>query len=585
MQKRWLLTDVDEEQVISLQRELKIHPVICRLLVCRGITTFEDARLFFRPQLQHLHSPFLMRDMDKAVTRLEEALRSQEKILIYGDYDVDGTTAVALMYSFLKEFYDRIDYYIPHRYKEGYGISTQGIDYARRYGFSLIIALDCGIKAEEKIRYASSLGIDFIICDHHLPGDRLPPACAVLDPKRPDCHYPYKELSGCAIGFKLIQAFAQRNNIPAEVVEKYLDLVAVSIAADIVPITGENRVLTYYGLKRLNENPGQGLKSLIEVNGLKRDISVSDIVFILGPRINAAGRMDDARHAVKLLIAETQMHADTHAGLLNQKNSERKQIDKDITAEALQLIQQDARLQSSYTTVLAQPHWHKGVIGIVASRLIETYYRPTIIFTESNGLLTGSARSVKGFNVYEAIRECSDLLEQFGGHMFAAGLTMKKENFQLFCQRFEEVVRATITEESRVPEINIDGELKFADITEKFYHIISQFAPFGPGNMKPVFLSRNVRDRGYSRIVGVDHLKLDLTQDEGRCCKGIAFGMGDLAEKIFHTGTEKRFDICYTLEKNEWNGITTIELNVKDIKLADEGPSSQSVVLKNSVSS
>jgi len=549
---------------------LKIHPVLCRLLVNRGIYTYNEAKLFFRPRLEHLHDPFLMQDMRKAVERIEQALREEEHILVYGDYDVDGTTSVAMMYSFLGEFYNRIDYYVPHRYKEGYGISKQGIDYAHQKGYKLIIALDCGIKSVDKVRYANEMGIDFIICDHHLPGEELPPAHAVLDPKRRDCNYPYKELSGCGIGFKLIQAFARNNHIPFEIVEKYLDLVAVSIASDIVPITGENRVLAYYGMKRINKNPRKGLKSLIQYSGLKKELTVSDVVFMLGPRINAAGRMDDARNAVKLLISETHEHAEANAEFLNQKNSERKQVDKDITAEALAMIQGNPELQKRKSTVLVQSHWHKGVIGIVASRLIETHYRPTIIFTESNGLLTGSARSVKGFNIHDAIKECSDLLEQFGGHMFAAGLSLRKENFEMFEKRFEEVVSATITEESLIPEVNIDAELSFTEINGKFYSIISQFAPFGPGNMKPVFMSRNVRDRGYSRIVGDEHLKLELTQDEGRCCKGIAFGMGDLAEKIFHSGTEKRFDICYTLEENEWRGILNIELNVRDIKMSNE---------------
>lgn len=578
MQKRWLLNEPEHERVLHLQQALKIHPILCRLLVSRGIHTFDEAKFFFRPQLEHLHDPFLMRDMGKAVARIEKAIRNEENILVYGDYDVDGTTSVALMYSFLLEFYPRVDYYVPHRYREGYGISKQGIDYAKEKGCALIIALDCGIKSVEKVKYANQLGIDFIICDHHLPGDELPPAHAVLDPKRSDCNYPYKELSGCGIGFKLIQAFAQNNNIPFEIVEKYLDLVAVSIASDIVPITGENRILAYYGVNRINENPRKGIKSLIETGKLKKELTISDIVFVLGPRINAAGRMDDARNAVKLLISDTHQLASENAEILNQKNTERKQVDKDITAEALEIIQNNPALQTKRTTVLAQPHWHKGVIGIVASRLIETWYRPTIIFTESNGMLTGSARSVKGFNIHDAIKECSELLEQFGGHMFAAGLSLKKENYAAFQQRFEEVVSATIGSESLTPEVVIDAELNFTHINERFFNILNQFAPFGPGNMKPVFVSRNVRDRGYSRIVGDDHLKLELTQDEGRCCKGIAFGMGDLADKIFHTGTEKRFDICYTLEENEWQGIRSIELNVRDIKIPEGNTASNIIV-------
>lgn len=570
MQKRWLITEAEHHRVHHLQKELKIHPTLCRLLVNRGIYTYAEARHFFRPQLAHLHDPFLMQDMRRAVERIERALRDEEHILMYGDYDVDGTTAVALMYSFLAEFYNRIDYYVPHRYTEGYGISKQGIDYAHHKGYKLVIALDCGIKAIEKVKYGNQLGIDFIICDHHLPGEELPPAYAVLNPKRSDCKYPYKELSGCGIGFKLIQAFAQHNDIPFDMVEKYLDLVAVSIASDIVPITGENRVLAYYGMKRINEKPRKGLKSLIQYSGLKKELTISDVVFMLGPRINAAGRVDDAKNAVKLLISQTHEHAQANAEFLNRKNFERRQVDKDITTEALAMIHNNPVLQNKRTTVLAQPHWHKGVIGIVASRLIETYYRPTIIFAESDGILTGSARSVKGFHIHDAIKACSDLLEQFGGHMFAAGLTLRKENFEAFQKRFEEVVRETIGEESLVPEVNIDAELNFTDINLKFFNIIRQFAPFGPGNMKPVFVSRAVRDKGCSRIIGDDHLRLELTQDGGRSCKGIAFGMGDLAQKIFHTGTEKRFDICYTLEENQWQGITSIELNIRDIKLPGE---------------
>ncbi len=583
MQKRWTIHQAESDHVANLQRELKINPILCKLLVNRGIHNYNDAKLFFRPQLEHLHDPFLMQDMRKAVERIERALRDEEHILVYGDYDVDGTTSVALMYSFLGEFYNRIDYYVPHRYREGYGISKQGIDYAHEKGYKLIIALDCGIKSVDKVKYANERGIDFIICDHHLPGEELPAAHAILDPKRSDCNYPYKELSGCGIGFKLIQAFAQNNHVPLEIVEKYLDLVAVSIASDIVPITGENRVLAYYGMKRVNENPRKGLKSLIQFSGLKKELTVSDVVFMLGPRINAAGRMDDARNAVKLLISETHELAEANAEFLNQKNTERKQVDKDITEEALAMIQNNPGLQKKKITVLSQPHWHKGVIGIVASRLIETYYRPTIVFTESNGIMTGSARSVKGFNIHDAIKECSELLEQFGGHMFAAGLSLKKENFEAFQKRFEEVVNTTIAEESLTPEVNIDAELNFTDINEKFFSIISQFAPFGPGNMKPVFISRAVRDRGYSRVVGEDHLKLELTQDEGRCCKGIAFGMGALAEKIFHSGTEKRFDICYTLEDNEWQGIRKIELNVRDIKIPESKEALTNVVIASEV--
>lgn len=565
---RWTLKEVDEAAAAQLQQELRIHPVLCRLLVQRGVTSLEEAKLFFRHSLDDLHDPFLMQDMDKAVERIEKAIANQEHILIYGDYDVDGTTSVALVYTFLREFYVQIDYYIPDRYAEGYGISFAGIDYAEAHGCSLIIALDCGIKAIEKVDYANNKHIDFIICDHHLPGDTIPKALAVLDPKRPDCQYPYKELSGCGIGFKLMQAFAEHNDIPFEVLAKQLDLVAVSIAADIVPMTGENRILAHYGLERINTAPRAGLKKLITGAGLADDkiLDISNLVFTVAPRINAAGRMGHAKDAVKLLITESNEEAIGDAFHLNDQNAARKDEDKAITEEALQMILETPGAEDWKTTVLWQEHWHKGVIGIVASRLTEHYYRPTILLTESNGLLTGSARSVKGYSIYNALLECDDLIEQWGGHHFAAGLSILPENFEAFQKRFEEVVSSTIDVDLLTPEIVIDAELELQDINPKFYGILRQFGPFGPENMRPAFVTRQVHDTGQSRNVGEDrtHLKLSITK-KGAYADGIAFGMGHWLAEI----RQKPFDVCYSLEENHWNGRTTIQLQVKDIKIPD----------------
>ncbi len=560
--KRWVLRSFDTALARKLQEELKIHPTLAQLLVQRGVTSFEDAKTFFRPSLEHLHNPFLMLDMEKAIDRINEAMMNNEKILIYGDYDVDGTTSVALVYSFLKKQYPNLDYYIPDRYKEGYGISVQGIDWAKKNNFKLVIALDCGIKAIDKIDYANSLGVDFIICDHHLPGDKIPAAVAVLDPKRMDCNYPYEELSGCGIGFKLLQAYAQRHQIPFEELIPYLDLVVVSIASDIVPITGENRTLAFFGLKLLNDSPREGLKALLESSVSKKEITISDIVFIIGPRINAAGRIDDARNAVKLLLSESRHTAGNNAELLNQKNTERRQFDMDITKEALAILEEDEIFTHRKSTVLFREYWHKGVIGIVASRLMETHYKPTIILTESNGLASGSARSIAGYDIYSAIKECSDLLEQFGGHMYAAGLTMKLSNVEKFIERFEEVVSSTIDVTLLTPEITIDEEIRLKDITPSFYNILKQFAPFGPENMKPVFVTRNLRDTGYSRIVGNDHLKVSLKDDEKYSGNGIAFGMARFEELI----RKDAVDIVYTIEENEWRQEVRIDLMIKDIK-------------------
>ncbi|POY39414.1 single-stranded-DNA-specific exonuclease RecJ [Solitalea longa] len=563
MDKRWIThSEYNNEVVDLLEQELNVSPVIAKLLQKRDINTFEDAKSFFRPDINHLHDPFLMMDMEKAIIRIEQAIKNQEKILVYGDYDVDGTTSVSLVYSFFKKFYNHLNYYIPDRYKEGYGVSFQGIDHAQENGFSLIIALDCGIKSIDKVEYATERGIDFIICDHHLPGDEIPAAVAVLDPKRKDCEYPYKELSGCGIGFKLIQAFAEKNNLPFSYLEDYLDLVAVSIASDIVPITGENRTLAFFGLKRLNENPCEGLKALIDLSAQKEELTITDIVFQIGPRINAAGRIDDAKHAVHLLISGNSELATEKGQIVNLKNAERKEFDNSITGEALAMIDNNPSLQNRRSTVLFSPNWHKGVIGIVASRLIEKYYRPTIILTESNGKATGSARSVNGFDIHEAIGACSDLLEQYGGHKYAAGLTISLDKVQAFIDKFENIVASTIEERSLSQEIEIDEYIKLSEISPKLLRIIKQFAPFGPGNMKPVFAVRNVYSTDV-QIVGNNHLKFNVYQSEGYKFDCIGFNLGVHYQRI-RKGIP--FDVCFTIEENTWNGKTTIQLNVKDIK-------------------
>jgi single-stranded-DNA-specific exonuclease len=563
MNKRWVIKETDSQKLAQLKEALKIHPALLSLLVQRGVSTFDEAKKFFRPLLSDLHNPYLIKDMDKAIDRIEKAIARKEKILIYGDYDVDGTTAVATVYSFFLSLNLPVGYYVPNRYTEGYGISARGIDWAKENGYSLIIALDCGIKSIDKIEYANSQSIDFIICDHHLPGNEIPRAVAVLDPKRHDCEYPFKELSGCGIGFKLISAYAIKNNLPEESYLKYLDFVVVSIASDIVPITGENRILAYYGLQKINNHPSAGLKALMTMNSVKKEFTISDLVFVIGPRINAAGRMDDARNAVRLLISESEHHAVGNAEILNKHNNDRRERDSLITTEALSMLNNDPLHPKKKSTVLFQPHWHKGVIGIVASRLMDTCYRPTIILTESNGYASGSARSVAGFNIYEAICSCGELLEQFGGHMFAAGLTLRMENLQAFIDRFEEVVSSTIEERCLTPEIEISAELNIEEVTPKFYHILKQFAPFGPQNMKPVFITRQVSDTGWSRIIGQEHLKFSVKKESFSSLRGIGFGMASSADIVKSRG---HFDVCYTIEENEWNGTKRIEMNVQDLK-------------------
>jgi single-stranded-DNA-specific exonuclease len=559
MAKRWVKTTADIAKVNLLQQQLKIHPIFCELLVKRGIETYEEAHRFFRPQLSHLHDPFLMKDMDVAVSRIAKALTNKEKILVYGDYDVDGTTSVALIYSFFKPMYPHIDYYIPDRYTEGYGISFQGIDFAKENGFSLIISLDCGIKAMEQIDYANERGIDFVICDHHRPGAELPKAHAILDPKREDCNYPYKELSGCGVGYKLLQAYCQKYHDESERLNSMLDIVAVSIAADIVPITGENRVLAYYGLQILNQNPSPGLKQLIESANVKGYIAIDDIVFKLAPRINAAGRMEDGKNAVKLLVGES---AFAQAEKLNKNNIDRKQVDMVMTREALEMIENDEKHINRKSTVLFNPEWHKGVVGIVASRLIDSYYRPTVILTESNGQLTGSARSIAGFDVYNAIEACSEYLDKFGGHTYAAGLTMPPENFEKFAQKFEEYVQENLLDELLTPEIIIDADIELNEINDRFYKILKQFAPFGPNNMRPVFRTCEVYDTGQSKIGGTDHLQLHVTKKGQEKLKGIGFGMAYFLEIV----TKGPFDMCYVIDENLWRDKLYLQLLVKDIK-------------------
>ena len=586
METRWIIAkDADKQEVRSLSESLGIDEVLANLLVQRGITSYEEAKNFFRPSLEHLHDPFLMKDMDKAVDRLQKAMNEGEKILIYGDYDVDGTTAVALIYTYLKNFVNkkRIEFYIPDRYDEGYGISYKGIDYAADNGFGLVIVLDCGIKAVEKIEYANQRGVDFIICDHHRPDEVLPNAVAVLDSKRPDCEYPYKELSGCGVGFKLITALSMRLGRPIEEVYELLDYVAVSIAADIVPITGENRVLAYFGLKQLNINPRPGIEAVLrqanigrrknvsevegeQQNALERALTISDLVFLIGPRINAAGRLEKAADSVRLLLATKYDHAEKLAASINDLNSKRREFDNAITEEALQMIDADEKLRNAKSTVIFNENWHKGVIGIVASRLTDSYYRPTIVLTRSGNLITGSARSIKNFDIYDAIDDCSDLLEHFGGHKYAAGLSLKPENLEKFSERFEKYVSEHLEETDLTPELNVDIEMDFTNITPKFVRILKQFAPFGPGNLSPVFLTKNVVDAGFSRAVGNHkHLKLSVMQQGNTdfVFSGIAFQKGELYDRIHD---KEPFTMCYNIEENFWQGKTTLQLNVKDIK-------------------
>lgn len=561
---RWTLKpQPDSQKVAHLAQALNVEQFVATLLVQRGIETFEEARDFFRPKLEHLHNPFLMKDMDKAVARIELAIANQEKILVFGDYDVDGTTAVSLVSSYLKTYYSYVATYIPDRYNEGYGISFKGIDYADDNEFSLIIALDCGIKSIDHVAYAKERNIDFIICDHHRPGEFLPDAVAVLDPKRDDCSYPYDELCGCGIGFKLIQALGQNRNQTIEGLTPYLDLVATAIAADIVPMTGENRVLAYFGLQVINSDPRPGIKALIH-QIKKQTLDITDVVFIIAPRINAAGRIKHGNHAVELLSEFDFEQAQQFASEIEKYNSDRRELDKQITIEALsQIVENDEIV--GFSTVVYQEDWHKGVIGIVASRLIETHYRPTLVFTKSGDKLAASARSVKGFDVYNALEACSEHLEQFGGHMYAAGMTLKEENYPVFKKAFEKVVSETIRPDMLLPEIAIDAELDFTEITPKLIRILKQFEPFGPLNMTPIFISKNVNDTGYPKNMGSEeaHLKLFVKQNNSEGIAAIGFGLGN---KINLITDKKPFDAVYCLDENEWNGKVTIQLKLRDIK-------------------
>jgi single-stranded-DNA-specific exonuclease len=564
--KRWTLKPAGDETVKALGEALKIHPVLCRVLAVRGIKDYESARLFFRPELAHLHDPFLMKGMKKAVERITDAVEWHERILVYGDYDVDGTTSVSLMYSFLKSNTKaELAYYVPHRYREGYGISRQGIDFAHANGYTLIITLDCGIKSVDIIAYAQSLGIDVIVCDHHLPDANLPAAYAILNPKQKDCPYPYKELSGCGIGFKLASALALHWKLPLDTVYQYLDLVATSIAADIVPIDGENRILACYGLKRINESPCPAIAILKELGGVTKALSVTDLVFVIGPRVNAAGRMDDARKAVEFFIETDPEKIHVLAAALHSDNDDRKEIDKSITEEALAIIQGDEALARRKSTVLYRAHWHKGVVGIVASRLIDHYYRPTILLTSANGKATGSARSVAGFNIYEAIHECRDLLDNYGGHFFAAGITLSESRVDEFIDKFEKVVSATITAEQQIPEIEVDAEIPLSLVKPSFHNILKQFEPFGPANMRPVFLTRGLYDyRGNSSIVKEQHLRIAAHQQNGSIVEGIGFNLADKYELV----RNGPFDMLYHIEENEHNGNIRLQIRVVDIKPA-----------------
>ncbi|MDR6762989.1 single-stranded-DNA-specific exonuclease [Flavobacterium sp. 2755] len=564
---RWTIKPKpSEDKIKHLAQALNVEDFVATLLIQRGIDTFEDAKNFFRPSLEHLHDPYLMKDMDKAVARIEKAIENQENILVFGDYDVDGTTAVSLVSSYLKSHYSHIATYIPDRYDEGYGISYKGIDYADDNGISLIIALDCGIKSIDHIAYAKAKNIDFIICDHHRPGEFLPDAVAILDPKREDCSYPYDELCGCGVGFKLIQALGQNRNETIEDLVPYLDLVATAIAADIVPITGENRVLAYFGLKVINSEPRPGIKALVH-QVKKKVLDITDVVFIISPRINAAGRIKHGNHAVELLTEFDFEQAQQFASEIEQYNADRKDLDKKITKEAFQQILENKE-EERFSTVVFQEDWHKGVIGIVASRLIETYYRPTLVFTKSGDKYAASARSVKGFDVYNALDACSQHLEQFGGHMYAAGMTLKAENYQLFKEAFEKCVQETILPEMRTPEIEIDAEINFSDITPKLIRILKQFEPFGPQNMTPVFMTSDIKDTGYAKTLGAEeeHLRLFVKQSNSDGIAAIGFGLG---KKLNIAQNQNLFQLAYTIAENEWNGTISTQLMLKDIRTND----------------
>lgn len=564
-EKRWVPNShTDETTAERLSKDLNIGKDLALVLMSRGIRNFQEAKAFFRPDISQLHDPFLMNGMEVAVNRILQGFERNEKILIYGDYDVDGTSAVALVYKFISKLHPATGFYIPDRYAEGYGISVQGIDFAAANDYTLIIALDCGIKSVDKVAYATTKGIEFIICDHHLPGDELPEAISILNPKQHGCIYPFKELPGCGIGFKLCQAIAAQKNIPFSELEEYLDLVAVAISADIVPITGENRILTFFGLQKLKANPNKGLKALLEFYFDKPFYEVSDLVFSIGPRINAAGRMAHGKESVELMTADTEEAARLIAESINKRNTDRRDVDQNITREALEMLDSSPDTGERSSTLVFQPEWHKGVVGIVASRLIEKYYRPTIVLCESNGKASGSARSIEGFDLYEAIEACSDLLEQFGGHTHAAGMTLPIENVELFRQRFEEEVRKRIRPEMLIESLKYETEISINRVNTAFMNILKQMSPFGPGNLNPVFRSNNVWDTGYARVVGNNHLQMWLTQDSDRKgIKAIGFGLGHHFEKV---SNGQSFDVLYSLEESYWEGKTYLQMMVKDLK-------------------
>lgn len=564
MEKRWNILEADQHTTANLQEALKINKTICRILTQRGIDSFDKARDFFRPQLSQLHDPWLMKDMDKAVQRIQQAFEINEKILVFGDYDVDGTTAVAAMFQFMNDLYGNVDFYIPHRYREGYGISKIGIDHAKEKGFTLIISLDCGIKSVELIQYAATLGIDFVVCDHHLPDKILPPAVAILNPKQEDCPYPYKELCGCGVGLKLMMALCQKIGLPDSTWQQYLDLVATAIAADIVPITGENRILAWYGLEKANTDPCPGIKALMDLGGIQKRMHITNLVFVIAPRINAAGRMDDARKAVQLFIEKDSTRARSFAEMLHSDNADRREADSSITEEALRMIEQDPEHIHKKSTLVYQEHWHKGVVGIVASRLIEKYYRPTIVLTRSGDYVAGSARSVAGFNLYEAIHACREHLLGYGGHFAAAGMTLLPEQVTAFATAFENAVSAQIKPEQLIPEIIIDAPLQFNEINPGFFSILSQMEPFGPENMRPVFIAKQVQDTGFSKIVKEQHIRFVLKQQQVTFT-GIGFNMAD---KFPLLQQQQPLDIVFTLDENEWNGEKTIQLKMIDIRLS-----------------
>lgn len=563
-QKRWTIRREDPTAAEDLRQALKIHPVLCKILSQRNIRSFDEARDFFRPQLSQLHDPWLMKDMHKAVDRIIHAITTGEKILVFGDYDVDGTTAVASMYSFLKKIHPHLAFYIPHRYREGYGVSKAGIDFAKENGFTLIISLDCGIKSVDLITYAKELSIDFVVCDHHLPDLELPPAVAILNPKQKDCPYPYKELCGCGVGFKLITALTEKLDLPGEWAYEYLDLLATAIAADIVPMTGENRIMAFHGLKKANEKPNNGIKALCQLSSVQQPLHIHTLVFMIAPRVNAAGRMDDASKAVEMFVAENYEEALRYAEMLHSDNTDRKEADSNTTQEALLLIGENLEWVGSKSTVVFQPHWHKGVVGIVASRLIENYYRPTIVLTQSGDYAAGSARSVPGFNLYEAIHACREHLIGYGGHFAAAGMTLELQQVDAFRKKFEEVVSATIDPDLLVPEIVIDSEIEFKDIQWPFYNILCQMEPFGPENLRPVFVARGVTDTGFSKIVKEQHLKFSVRQ-QNATLTGIGFNMADKMELLIN---KKPVDIVFKLDENEWNGEKSLQIRVIDVRAA-----------------